>query len=71
MADLASRLGFESAEISALREHSKSADFAGLSVNHRPSLVTEGPGEAPKHRCGISPVEDYEENRKYMFMPYL
>ncbi len=71
MADLASRLGFESAEISALREHPKSADLTGLSANHRPSLVTEGPGEAPKYRCGISPVEDYEENRKYMFIPYL
>ena len=71
MAELASRLGFESAEISALREHPKSADFAGLSVNHRPSLVTEGPEKAPKYRCGIPPVEDYEGNRKYMSMPYL
>lgn len=71
MIDLASRLSFESVEISVLKEHPKSADFMGLSANHRPSLITEGFEKTSKYRYGISFIEDNEENRKYMFIPYL
>ena len=71
MADLASRLGFESSEIGASKDHPASIYSTALNENHRPFLVTEGPKEAQKYRYGILRIEDHEENRKYMFIPYL
>ncbi len=71
MADLASRLGFGSSEINALREYPRSADSAVATWSHRPFLVTDGPGEAERSRCGIPRVEDYEANGQYMFIQHL
>ena len=71
MADLATRLGFQSSEISALREYPKSANSAVTTESHSPFLVTDGPGEAERCRCGIRRTQDYEENRQYMFIRHL
>lgn len=53
MADLASRLGFESSEIAALKKFPKSADPTVERGNEIPALVTDSPGEIRKDRCGI------------------
>ena len=71
MAELARRLGFEPSEINALREHSGSVDFTATTGSHRPSLVTDGPGEAQRYRCGIPRIENYEENEAYLFIRHL
>ena len=71
MADLAHLLGFESSEINALREHSRSVDSTATTGSHRPSLVTDGLGEAERFRCGIPRVEHYEENGAYLFIRHL
>ena len=71
MAELARRLGFEPSEINALREHSGSVDFTATTGSHRPSLVTDGPGEAQRYRYGIPRIENYEENEAYLFIRHL
>lgn len=71
IANLASRLSFELIEISALRKYSKSIDFTKLSANYRSFLVTKDFKKALKYRCDISPIKDYKENRKYIFISYL
>ncbi len=71
MADLADCLGFESSEITALKQFSKSADPTIVGGNERPALVTDGPGETRKDRCGMPHVQNYEEDRKFLFITHL
>ena len=71
MADLANRLGFESSEITALKQFSKSADSTIVSGNEKPALVTDGPGEIRKDRCGMPHTQSYEEDRKFLFITHL
>jgi len=71
MADLANRLGFESSEITALKQFPKSADPPIVRGNEKPALVTEGPGETRKDRCGMPHVQNYEEDRKFLFITHL
>ncbi len=71
MADLARRLGFESSEVNALREHSRSVDSTATTGSHTPSLVTDGPGKVKRFRCGIPRIENYEEDRAYLFIQHL
>ena len=68
MADLANHLGFESSEITALKQLPKSADPSRVRRNERPMLVMEGPGEIKKDRCGLPHVPSYEEDRKFLFI---
>ena len=71
IADLANHLGFESSEITALKQLPKSADPSRARRNARPILVTEGPGEIKKDRCGLPHVPNYEEDRKFLFITNL
>lgn len=71
MIDLANRLGFESFEISALREYSKFVDLTVPIENHKSFLVTEGPGETKKYKCDTPRIEDYEENQQHLFIRHL
>ena len=68
IADLANHLGFESSEITALKQLPKSADPSRVRRNARPTLVTEGPGEIKKDRCGLLHVLNYEEDCKFLFV---
>ena len=71
MADLANRLGFESSEITALKQFPKSADPTLVRGNEKPALITDGPGEIRKDRCGIPHTQNYEEDRKFLFITHL
>lgn len=71
MTDLANRLGFESPEITALKQFSKSADSTIVGGNERSALVTDGSGKIRKDRCGMSHVQNYEEDRKFLFITHL
>ena len=71
MADLANRLGFESSEIAALKKFPKSADPTVERGNEKPALVTDGPGEIRKDRCGMPRAQSYEEDRKFLFINHL
>jgi len=71
MADLADQLGFESPEIAALKQYSKSEESVMVTQNDRPLLVTDGPGEARQERCGMPHIQSYEEDRKYLFISHL
>jgi len=53
MADLANHLGFESSEITALKQFPKSADPLIVRGNEKPTLVTDSPGEIRKDRYGM------------------
>ncbi len=71
MADLANRLGFESSEITAFKQFPKSADSTIIRGNGKPTLVTDGPGEIRKDRCGMPHTQNYEEDRKFLFITHL
>jgi len=71
MADLANRLGFESSEITALKQFPKSANPTIVRGNEKPALVTDGPGEIRKDRCGMPHTQNYEEDRKFLFITHL
>ena len=71
MADLANRLGFESSEITALKQHPNSTDSSAVTGNNRPILVTAGPGETRKERCGMPHIQSYQDDRKFVFIPHL
>ena len=53
IADLASRLGFESSEIAVLKKFPKSADPTVRRRNEKPALVTDSPKEIRKDKCGM------------------
>jgi len=71
MVDLANLLGFESSEIIALKQFPKSADPTIVRGNERPALVTDGLGEIRKDRCGMPHAQNYEEDRKFLFITHL
>ena len=71
MADLAAQLGFESPEITTLKQYPKSEDSMIITGSNRPFLVTDGPGEAKKERYGMPRIQNYEEDRKYLFISHL
>lgn len=71
MADLANRLGFESTDITTLKQYPNSADSTAVIENNRPILVTAGPGETREHRCGMSHIQSYLDNRKFLFLTHL
>ena len=71
MADLASLLGFESSKITALKQFPKSADPTLVREDEKPALITDGPGEIRKDRCGIPHTQNYEEDRQFLFITHL
>ncbi len=71
MADLANYLEFESSEITALKQFLKSADPPIIGGNETPTIVTDGLGEIRKDRCGMPHAQNYEEDRKFLFINHL
>jgi hypothetical protein len=70
-ADLAERLGFESPEITALKEHPHARDARNPSENSKPLLVTDGAGVKKKRRCGLPSVEEYLEDSESLLINHL
>lgn len=66
--NLARQLSFEFSKINTLRKHSRSIDFTTTTKNHRSSLVTDDSKKVKRFRCDISRIENYEENRAYLFI---
>jgi len=71
MADLANYLGFKSSEITALKQFPTSADPTIVRGNERPAFVTDSPGEPRKDRCGTPHVQNYKEDRKFLYITHL
>ena len=71
MADLASRLGFKSSEITALKQFLKSVDPTLVREDEKPTLIMDGPEEIRKDRCGILHTQNYEEDRQFLFITHL
>lgn len=66
--ELANHLGFELSEITALKRFPTSADPPIVRGNEKPALVTDGPGETRKERCGMPYAQNYEEDRKFLLL---
>ena len=70
-ADLAERLGFESAEITALKENPQMRDARNSSETSKPLLITDGAGVKKKRRCGLPSVEEYTKDSESLFINHL
>ena len=67
-ADLAERLGFESAEITALEENPQIRDTRNSSETSKPLLITDGVGVKKKRRCGLPSGEEYMKDSESLFI---
>ena len=70
-ADLAERLGFESAEITALKESPQIRDARNPSETSKPLLCTDGAGVKKKRRCGLPSVDEYVKDSESLFINHL
>ena len=70
-ADLAERLGFESAEITALKENPQMRDARNSSETSKPLLITDGAGVKKQRRCGLPSVEEYTKDSESLFINHL
>ena len=70
-ADLAERLGFESPEIIALKEHLQARNARDPLESSKPLLVTDSAGVKKKRRYRLPSVEEYMEDRESLFINYL
>lgn len=66
-AEFASQLGFESPEITKLREHSHPT-AATQSPSSKHLLVENGPGEPKKRRCGLPGRDAYAKDRTFLYL---
>ena len=71
MVDLANHLRFESFEIIALKQFPKLVDPTIVRGNEKLALVTNGLGKIRKDRCEIPHAQNYEEDRKFLFITHL
>jgi len=70
-ADLADRLGFESPKITALKRYPRSTAAIISPSQSNPLLITDGPGELRKRRCGLPRKENYENDSRFLFLDNL
>ena len=70
-AELAERLGFESPEITDLKQYPTVRVPRSQTETRKPLLVTDGAGVAKKWRCGLPKVEEYLEDGEYFFINHL
>ena len=70
-ANLVERLGFESLEITALKEYPRARNTRNLLENSKPLLITDSIGVKKKRRYGLSSVEEYVEDSESLFVNYL
>ncbi len=59
-------LGFESPEITTLKEYSHTTPAAAIHTLSKPSLVTSGPGEIKSQRCGLPRKQIYAEDSEFL-----
>ncbi len=71
IADLANYLGFKSSEITALKQFPTSVDLTIVRGNERPAFVIDSLGEPRKDRCGTPHVQNYKEDRKFLYITHL
>jgi hypothetical protein len=67
-ATLADRLGFESPKIKDLKQYPTPPPPPQDALESAPHLVTTGPGESLKQRVRISLGDNYEYDKKFMFL---
>lgn len=65
-AELAQWLGFESLEITTLKEYLHSTPAAPTHTPSKPVLVTSGRGEIKSRRCGLPRKQTYEEDSEFL-----
>lgn len=70
-AELAERLGFESPEITDLKQHPTTRVPRSQTEPPEPFLVTDGAGVEKKWRSGLPSTEQYLEDSKHLFINYL
>lgn len=70
-ADLAERLGFESPEITALKENPQIRDARNPPETSKPLLFTDGAGVKKKRRCGLPSVDEYVKDSDSLFINHL
>ena len=71
MTDLVNHLRFESFEIIVLTQFSKSTDPMIVRENEKPAIVTNDSGKIRKDRCEMPHTQNYEEDRKFLFITHL
>ncbi len=69
--NLVNLLRFESFEIIALKQFLKLIDSTIVKGNERFAFVTNDLEEIRKNRCEMPHAQNYEENRKFLFITYL
>ena len=67
-AELAQRLGFESPEISVLKEYPYSTRMTATDIPSKPVLVTTGSGEIKSQRCGLPRKRTYAEDSGFLYL---
>lgn len=67
-AELAQWLGFESLEITTLKEYLHSTPAAPTHTPSKPVLVTSGRGEIKSRRCGLPRKQTYEEDSEFLYL---
>jgi len=70
-AELAERLGFESPEITDLKQYPTTRAPRSQTENPKPLLVTDGAGVKKKWRSGLPSIDQYLEDSKYFFINHL
>lgn len=68
MANLVNHLRFKSFEIIALKRFSKLVDSPIVKGNEKPAFVTNDLGKIRKDKCEMLYAQNYEENRKFLFL---
>ena len=67
-AELAQYLGFESPEISLLKEYPYSTIMAVIDILLKPVLITTGRGEIKSQRCGLPRKRAYAEDSGFLYL---
>ena len=67
-AELAQRLGFESPEITMLKENPHSTTEGATNIPSKPVLVTSGNGVIKKRRCGLPATGTYKEDSRFLYL---
>lgn len=73
-AQLAIRLKFESPEIGQLSQISspeESLEPLAVPNSNKPLLVTSGPGESRRRRCGLPTLDTFKDDREFLFIHHL
>ncbi len=70
-AQLAMRVGFETPEIHHLLDTPERSEPSTSPTSTQPLLVTSGPGEKLKRRCGLPTLDTFLDDRDFLFLHHL